>query len=91
MVDFEQDLANFSKFDRVAEQVCQNLAQAQLVTNQAFWNTWSNPRDQLQPFAVSTNTEGGYGLVDQIGQVEFRLLDLHTPALDLGQVKNTID
>ena len=84
------DRAQFSKFDRVTDQVHQHLAEPERIAHQPQRGAGRNPRDQFQPLAVRAHGQRFDRRFDQVAEVEFNFFHLYAPALDLGQVEDIV-
>src|ERR1700733_15098562 len=87
------DLAVFGELDRIAEQVGQDLAQAERIATHARHCGVHRRklRRQFKAFLFSGVCEHCQSLLDQIDEAEGDGLKRHIPGLDLREIKNVVD
>ena len=74
--DPNHDLALIGEFDRVADQVEQNLLQAQLVADQPARRVAENNQVEVDVFGQNVDEQNVPGLLDHFPQVEFLVDDV---------------
>src|SRR5215468_7671381 len=85
------DATALGKFDRVRQQVFQNLLQALSICGDAAAEARIQIHIEGQPLVVSLVTEGPRHGLNQIGKNDLFNVESDCPGLDLRQVKNIAD
>ena len=91
-LDAQFDLTPLGEFDRIAEQIDQDLMEAPLIADQCIDITvgrWGD--DQLQLLAAGGRGHDGGEVIQDGAQAEWHRLELQPPGLDLGEVQDVID
>ena len=83
--------ALFGKLDRIAHQVYQHLLDPSGVPAQCTRQTRRQVRRERQAARLRLRGQQRQGLVDLLGEVEFRGLDPELAGLDLGEVQDVVD
>ena len=85
------DLSRLGKFDRIANNIEQNLAQTPRITEHPVRHIVGNITNQLKPFFAGAQTQGFESIHHRFRQVEADPLNLQFASLNLGEVENVIN
>ena len=89
--DVDHDFAVAGKLDGVADQVAEDLADADGVAVDGFRHVGRDAATQFQVLAVRPLGEQLDDVLDGLVQVEVQAFQLETPGLDLGKVQDVVD
>ncbi len=89
--NFEGDLAFFREFEGVAEEIDENLAEADGIANQFIRNGGRHIGDEFQRFLRGADAEGLDDISDQLAEAKVNIFELHETGLDFGKVEDVID
>ena len=89
--DTQPDLALVGELDGIADQVGQDLLQAQGVADQGAVGQRRGVGGEAQALGPGGRPQEGVDLVQQRGQDEGPGLQLNLPGLDLGEVENFVE
>ena len=90
-LDPNTHLAPIGKLDRIADQVCQDLPQPRRIADQRRRQAHRNKGRKLKPLRINRIGKGFDDVLNQIAQIERRLLQLDLAGLDLRDVEDTVD
>ena len=90
-IHVQSDLALHGKFDRVVQQIHQDLAQAARVADQTARDARRKLAEELQRFLLCLDTQGAHDLGDEGMQIEVDRLDRQLTGLDLGEIEDIVD
>ena len=88
---FQVNIAVLGKFDRIIDQVCNHLAQAQWIANQILRNGIRDLGQKFQPFILGFLSRDGGDRGDHVIQAEVHRLDVKPAGFNLRKVEDVID
>ena len=88
---FQSHFPGGREFNRVADQVDQNLAQAPFVSNHEVWNRGLDFQPQREVFLLGTQGEAFHRFFQALAETERGRVDRDLTRFDLGKVQNVVD
>src|SRR5208283_1545081 len=89
--DLDNHLTPFGKFDRVADEIDNDLTQADRVADQFVGYVRDDVRGQLEALLVGANRQGLERVPQVVAQVEVNRIQFEFSSLDLGEVEDIVD
>ena len=89
--DFEFDLAAEGEFDGVAEEVDEDLAEAEGVSDDGGWDIGADAGGEVEVFFSGGGGDGFDGVFDAGDEAEGSGFEVHATGLDFGEVEDVID
>ena len=87
----DPDRPPFGKLDGVADQVDEDLFDAEIVTKETAGHPGRSFDPQFEPLAASSRSQQAFQLLQELRQREGAPLDLELAGLDLGNVEDVVD
>ena len=90
-LDQRQHLSVLREFDRIADQVDQDLAESEWIAKRELGDLRRKAHHQLEAFFMRANRQRLERLLGHLFGIEFDRLEADPPALDPGEVKDAVD
>ena len=88
---FDNDLSARGEFNRVAEQIAEQLPQAYRVAHRQQGNASVNIADDFQAFLLRAVREQPGGVFDDLPQIEIHALDIELAGFDFGEIEDVVE
>src|SRR5580700_197444 len=90
-VSTDYDLAFLGEFDRVADQIDDDLPQAAWITNHAYRHLGPNLARQLESLAVRSQGQSLERVLQGVAELEFDRIQIEFSRFDLGVIEDVVD
>ncbi len=90
-IDTDAHFALFCELDRVANQIGQDLPQARRIADQRRRQTGRDQASELQSFSRGRIAEALGHVLDEVAEIERRLLELDLAGFDFRDIEDSVD